>query len=118
MDTHAINTTDLVIMVVCLTFSNPNVKCVKTVSTTQTVPADVVIAKADMRVIRKMEIVQTVAVQISKCLCAKSASLAFMEKTVTKPVQTAIQVHLVAIDTMATVFLDVKMEGKLLVVNQ
>lgn len=26
MDTHAINTTDLVIMAVCLTFSNPTVK--------------------------------------------------------------------------------------------
>lgn len=39
-----------------------------------------------------------------------------MEKAVTKPVQTAMQVHLVAIDTMATVFLDVKMEGILLVV--
>lgn len=57
MDTHAINTTDLVIMAVCLTFSNPTVKCVKTVSTTQTVPAYVVIAKINKRVIRKVEIV-------------------------------------------------------------
>lgn len=31
MDTHAINTTDIVIMVVCLTFSNPNVKVIFTI---------------------------------------------------------------------------------------
>lgn len=77
MDTHAINTTDLVIMAVCLTFSYPNVKCVKTVSTTQTVPAYVAIAKMDKRVIRKVEIVLTVAVQTSKSLCAKNAKMDF-----------------------------------------
>lgn len=62
--------------------------------------------------------VEMAAVLIFYLLFAMNASLAFMEKAVTKPVQTAIQVHLVAIDTMATVFLDVKMEGILLVVNQ
>lgn len=41
------------------------------VSTTQTVPEDVVIARMDKRVIGKVEIVSTVAVQTSKNLCVK-----------------------------------------------
>lgn len=77
MDRHAISTTGRVMMVVLLTFSNPNVKCVKMVSTTQTVPEDVVIARMDKRVIRKVEIVSTVAVQTSKNLCVKNAKMDF-----------------------------------------
>lgn len=41
------------------------------VSTTPTVPADVVIARINKHVIRKVEVVSMVAVQTSKVLCVK-----------------------------------------------
>lgn len=98
--------------------SSPHfVKIASTDFITKTVVQNVENVRTGRLVTKMTDRVKMAAVLIFYLLFAMNVSLAFMEKAVTKPVQTAIQVHLVAIDTMATVFLDVKMEGKLLVVN-
>lgn len=115
---HVIKMTGLANSTATPTFSPPFVKIASTDFITKTVVQNVENVRMGRLVTKMTDRVEMAAVLIFYLLFAMNASLAFMEKAVTKAVQTAMQVHLVAIDTMATVFLDVKMEGKLLVVNQ
>lgn len=115
---HVIKITVLAYSTAKPTFSPHFVKIASTDFITKTVVQNVENVQMGRLVTKLTDRVKMAAVLILYLLFAMNASLAFMEKTVTKPVHTAIQVHLVAIDTMANVFLDVKMEGTLLVVNQ
>lgn len=114
---HVIKMTGPAISTAKPTFSPPFVKIVSTDFIKKTVVQNAGNVQTGRLVTKLTDRVKMAVVLIFYLLFAMNASLAFMEKTVTIRVHTAIQAHLVAIDTMATVSLDVKMEVKLLIVN-